>query len=113
MAMPGAFAEWTVDMLAALPDDGQRYEVIDGELFVTPAPSEMHQVVGGHFHTLLKAYLRGSSVGRPMISPSDVRKGDRTRNRVQPDVFVLRLREGNRPAYPYDLNDLLLAIEVA
>jgi Uma2 family endonuclease len=112
MAMPNAVTEWTVDMLDALPDDGQRYEVIDGALYVTPAPSEQHQVVAGHLYSLLKAYLKASSVGRPMISPADVRKGDRARNRVQPDVFVLRLREGNRPAYPYDLDDLLLAVEV-
>jgi Uma2 family endonuclease len=34
---------WTVDMLGTLPDDGQRYEIIDGELFVTPAPGYPHQ----------------------------------------------------------------------
>ena len=37
MAMPAEHTEWTVDMVRALPDDGNRYEVIDGELFVTPA----------------------------------------------------------------------------
>ncbi len=47
-----------------------------------------------------------------MISPADVRRGDRTRNRVQPDVFVVRLSEGKRPTYPYELHDLLLAVEV-
>jgi len=47
-----------------------------------------------------------------MISPADVRRGDRTRNRVQPDVFVVRVTDGRRPAYPYDLHDLLLAVEV-
>jgi Uma2 family endonuclease len=47
-----------------------------------------------------------------MISPSDVRKPDRRRNRVQPDVFVLKLADGKRPPYPYDLSDLLLAVEV-
>ena len=43
MAMPAQHTEWTVDMVRALPDDGNRYEVIDGELFVTPAPSVAHQ----------------------------------------------------------------------
>jgi len=42
MAMPAQPTEWTVDMVRALPDDGNRYEVIDGELFVTPAPSVAH-----------------------------------------------------------------------
>jgi Uma2 family endonuclease len=31
---------------------------------------------------------------------------------VQPDVFVVRLTDGKRPTYPYDLSDLLLAVEV-
>lgn len=112
MAMPAQKAEWTVEMLDALPDDGQRYEVIDGELFVTPAPRELHQLVVGELYAVLREYLLGSAVGRAMISPSDVRKEDRSRNRVQPDVFVLRLRDQKRPPYPYDIADLLLAAEV-
>jgi hypothetical protein len=43
MAMPAQPTEWTVDMVRALPDDGNRYEVIGGELFVTPAPSLIHK----------------------------------------------------------------------
>ena len=43
MAMPAYPTEWTVEMVRALPDDGNRYEVIGGELFVTPAPSWTHQ----------------------------------------------------------------------
>ena len=42
MGMPATIGNWTVDMLDALPEDGQRYEVIDGELFVTPSPGELH-----------------------------------------------------------------------
>src|SRR5918996_1914191 len=112
MAMPVAHTDWTVDMLDALPDDGQRYEIIDGELFVTPAPSDVHQLVAGAFYRRIDPYLRRANVGRALYSPADVRKGDRTRNRVQPDVFAVRLIDGKRPAYPYALADLLLAIEV-
>ena len=114
MAMPiVARSDWTVEMLDALPDDGQRYEIIDGELFVTPAPGDVHQLVLGELHARFHAYLRGTSVGKVMFSPADVRRGDRTRNRVQPDLFVVRLREGTRPAYPFELSDLLLTIEAA
>ena len=38
MAMPDSTGSWTVAMLDALPEDGQRYEIIDGVLYVTPAP---------------------------------------------------------------------------
>jgi Uma2 family endonuclease len=113
MAMPATIVDWTVDMLDELPDDGQRYEIIDGELFVTPSPRDVHQFVVGELYVRLHEYLRGSGVGKPVMSPSDVRRGDRTRNRVQPDVYVMRLTEGKRPDYPYELHDLLLAVEVA
>jgi len=100
-------------MLDALPDDGQRYEVIDGTLFVTPSPGEAHQDIVGALYRRLHQYLAGHGVGKAMVSPIDVRRGDRTRNRVQPDVFVVRVTGGARPAYPYGLQDLLLAVEVA
>ena len=113
MGMPAADALWTVDMLDALPDDGKRYEIIDGVLHVTPAPSDVHQLVVGELWRRLRDYLRPTDLARAMMSPLDVRRGDRTRNRVQPDVFALALVRGKRPPYPYNLSDLLLAIEVA
>ncbi|MEO5814671.1 MAG: Uma2 family endonuclease [Gemmatimonadaceae bacterium] len=111
--MPPTHVEWTVDMLDAMPDDGQRYEVIDGELFVTPAPAERHQLVALRLALLLDLYLGQRGVGRVLMAPADVRRGDRTNNRVQPDVLVVRLTEGKRPPYPYELHDLLLAVEVS
>ena len=96
MGMPAITQEWTVDMLDALPDDGQRHEIIDGVLFVTPGPGEMHQDVVGELYGLLRDYLMGSDIGKVMVSPSDVRRGDRRRNRVQPDVFVIQKIDGKR-----------------
>jgi len=113
MAMPAISSDWTVEMLDALPDDGQRYEIIDGVLYVTPGPGEGHQDIVGERYALLREYLMGSDIGKATVSPSDVRRGDRRRNRVQPDVFVIRRIDGKRPAYPYELHDLLLAVEVA
>jgi Uma2 family endonuclease len=113
MFMPATRTDWTVEMLDALEDDGQRYELIDGELFVTPSPSDAHQLVAGEFAFQLRRYLGGTRFGRVVTAPIDVRRGDRTRNRVQPDVLVLRLRDGLRPAYPYELRDLALIIEVS
>lgn len=113
MAMPAlARTDWTVDMLDALPDDGQRHEIIDGELFVTQAPSNVHQLLVGELLVRFRTYLRGSSIARAIMSPSDVRRPDRQRNRVQPDVYVFRLRNNEHPAYPFEFSDLLLVIEV-
>jgi len=110
--MPATHPEWTVDMLDALPDDGRRYEIIDGELFVSPSPSDAHHYIVDELLARLLTYLRGSRVGHPVVSPSDVRRDDRRRNRVQPDVFVVRVTNGKKLPFPFDLGDLLLATEV-
>lgn len=112
MGMPATHDHWTVEMLDALPDDGQRYEIIDGVLHVSPAPSHIHQLVLAAFHRRLHDYLRPGKIGRALMSPSDVRKGDRARNRVQPDVFAIALVGGDYPPYPFALSDVLLAIEI-
>ena len=41
--MPRGVADWTVDDLDALPGDGLRYELLDGILLVSPAPTRRHQ----------------------------------------------------------------------
>lgn len=48
------FGPWTTADLAGLPDDGQRYEIIDGSLLVTPGPSTTHQLVAGRLSTLIR-----------------------------------------------------------
>jgi Uma2 family endonuclease len=45
---------WTTDDLAGLPDDGQRYEIIDGSLLVSPPPSTKHQLVSGRLAVFLR-----------------------------------------------------------
>jgi len=112
MAMPALVADWTIDMLDALPEDGQRYELIDGVLHVTPSPNEGHQDVARDLCVRLSAYFAAGDVGTVMISPSDVWRDERHRNRVQPDVYVVQRVDGQRAPYPYHLRDLLLAVEV-
>lgn len=110
MAMPATRIEWTADMLDDIPDDGQRWEVIDGQLLVTPAPIDDHQLVLGELYVRFHAYIQRSKVAKVVFSPSDVRRG--TKTRMQPDLFVIALPDGRRPAYPYVLSDLLLTIEI-
>jgi Uma2 family endonuclease len=111
MAMPALpTTGWTVDMLEALPDDGMRYEIIDGELFVTPAPSYPHQRALREIFRQLDPYLGDAPSAELIFSPADVRSGPRTS--VQPDLFVMRKPvrlEGH--GWP-DLDSLLLAVEV-
>jgi len=46
----------TVDDLDAMPEDGNRYEVIEGELFVSRAPGLPHQIVAGNIQYQLRTY---------------------------------------------------------
>jgi Uma2 family endonuclease len=111
MSMPLANRIWDVDAVRALPDDGNRYEVIDGELFVTPAPSWTHQNAVMRLYRTLAAYLDREPYGHAMVAPADV-AFSRTRS-VQPDLFVVPLLEGLRPPRHFDeVRQLLLVVEV-
>ncbi len=59
----------TVDDLALLPDDGKRYELIEGELFVSTTPSLMHQRIVTTLVVELGVYLRQHPVGEVLTTP--------------------------------------------
>ena len=109
MAMP-ATTLWTADMVRALPDDGKRYEVIDGELFVTPSPVLLHQRAAFALAKLLSAYVDRHTFGDVLLAPADVLSAKHVL--VQPDVFVVPLIEGRKPASWEETTRLLLAIEI-
>ena len=101
---------WTVDEVHALPDDGNRYEVVDGELLVTPTPSWRHQDAVLAFADLIRPWLREHPVGHLLVAPADVVTGSRTL--VQPDLFVVPLVDGRKPGNWSEAGRLLLAVEV-
>ena len=112
MAMPTPLpVDWTAELVHALPDDGNRYEVIDGELFVTPAPSFVHQRAVLELAVRLRAHLREHPVADVMIAPADVEFRE-PHVMVEPDVFVIPLVEGRAPRTFQDAGRLLLAVEV-
>ena len=63
MAMPAEITGWTAAMARALPEDGKRYEVLDGRLVVSPAPSWTHQLVVGALYSRLRAYVAEHRLG--------------------------------------------------
>lgn len=77
---------YTVDDLDDRPDDGNRYELIDGTLIVTPAPTPPHQRVVARVWAVLDALLPGGF--EAFVAPFDVRLSADTL--VQPDVLVVR-----------------------
>ena len=74
---------WTSADLALLPDDGHRYEIVDGELFVAKQPHLEHQYCCGRIFTALDAWSRDTGRGRAVIAPG-VLFGDL--DNVVPDV---------------------------
>jgi Uma2 family endonuclease len=112
MAMPTMRRDWTVEDLLDLPDDdGNRYEVLDGELLVTPAPTFPHQRAVQSLWRLLDDYLRTQPIGEAFGVAVDV--VFTPRRAVQPDVLVLPFAaEGQRAQRFSDVGRLLLAAEV-
>ena len=62
----------TYEDYAALPDDGKRYELHEGELSVTPSPGRPHQRVLGNLHLILGPHVRSLGRGELFLSPFDV-----------------------------------------
>ena len=59
----------TITDLEAMPEDGNRYEVIEGELFVSCAPGLTHQQISGNIHYLIRSYLEENAIGSVVATP--------------------------------------------
>lgn len=72
---------------ARLPDDGKRYEVLDGELYVTPAPSPLHQRPSKRLQRRLEDYFEARGLGEVFNAPLDVILGPH--DIVEPDLVIV------------------------
>jgi Uma2 family endonuclease len=77
----------TYDDYAALPDDGQRYELHEGELSMTPAPGPGHQRISASLIDLLRPHVRSRGLGEVLYAPLDCILSPTTV--VQPDIIFL------------------------
>lgn len=101
---------WTIERLRALPDDRNRYEIVDGELFVTPSPSFPHQDAVASLFLQLRSYAVAHRVAHVLTAPADVEYDEHTV--VEPDILAMPLREGRKPRSWQEAGRLLLAVEV-
>ena len=100
---------YTADMVRALPDDGNRYEVAYGELLVTPAPRPWHEIVQRRLLVALDTYLRRHRVGEVLGSRADISWGPDVL--PSPDVFVVPLEQARTLDWSR-MQDLLLVAEI-
>jgi Uma2 family endonuclease len=74
-----------------LPQDGKRYEIIEGELYMAPAPTTKHQRSIGGLFRVLDRHIRDNTLGELFVSPIDVKLSRTTV--IQPDiVYVSKVR---------------------
>jgi len=108
MGMALRIPRFTIEMLDHFPDDGNRYELLDGVLLVTPAPSPMHQVVATRLATQLSQVLAPSRLAR-VVAVGAIQRGERTQ--LQPDVLVYPAKFPIE-TYWRDIHGWWLAVEV-
>lgn len=88
--VPAQAERLTVDDYRATPE-GARYQLVEGELIMAPAPSLYHQTITGNLHLLLAGFLQKQRLGRVFMAPCDVYLSDH--DVVQPDLlFVAQAR---------------------
>lgn len=116
MGMPAHARRWTAAEVRELTDEERhwpRYELIDGELLVTPAPRPVHQIAVSMLLFEITTYVSAQRLGLTLTSPSDLELEDDTV--TQPDVFVIP-RKYSHEGGPFrewrQVRGLLLAVEV-
>ncbi|HEX8358635.1 MAG TPA: Uma2 family endonuclease [Longimicrobium sp.] len=88
MATKPAFQHWTYAEFERLPDDGNRYEVIAGELVVSPSPRPKHQRALVRLTSALEDFTQEHGIGEVYIGPIDVIFGDG--DYLEPDLAFVR-----------------------
>jgi len=80
---------WTYEDYLALPDDGKRYEIIKGVLFVSNAPSYKHQYICMEISVAMRIFVKKNNLGVVLAAPFEVHLSEDTRP-VQPDILFIR-----------------------
>ncbi len=110
MGMPRTADRWTAERVRALPDDGNRHELVSGELVMTPSPRGVHQVAIAAMIKRLTPWLGATGIGHVLMSPADISLGED--EILQPDLFVYATATGRVLRDWSDISALLLVVEV-
>lgn len=111
MVMPSLLdQQWLPEDIWRLPNDGNRYECVDGALLVTPAPGSVHQELVIRLVNQFSAHVGLASLLRVLLSPADIRLASGTV--VQPDLFVYYRPDGGIAGDWKRIKALAVAIEI-
>lgn len=94
-----------------LPDDGKRYEILEGELYMTPSPMTRHQLIAFRLSHVIGTYLEAHPIGTGLAAPCDVILSET--DVVQPDLFIVlhgsvaRITEKNVQGPPDSVVEIL------
>ncbi|HET6681880.1 MAG TPA: Uma2 family endonuclease [Gemmatimonadaceae bacterium] len=85
MSVPIGTKQWTLAEVHSLPDDGNKYELVRGELFVTPCPSVRHESIAARLTRILDPYVEANGLGLVHRPRAVLRVRD---SEVEPDLMV-------------------------
>jgi Uma2 family endonuclease len=108
MGMAVAIPRYTVEDLETFPDDGNRYELLDGMLLVTPAAEVPHELILSRLRLILGQAVQGPKIGY-VFGPGVVIRPPNTQ--LQPDMLIVPFNVRPRSKW-IDLHDHWLAVEV-
>ena len=89
MHMATQLKRWTLEEVHSLPDDGNKYELVRGELFVTPPPSEDHETILARLSAVLVPYVAAHNLGVVYHPRAVMRVAG---SEVEPDLMVRQPR---------------------
>jgi len=92
--MSSAVKQWTLEEVHSLPDDGNKYELVRGELFVTPPPTYAHETVAARLLRILVPYVEEHGLGLVYAPRAVMRFAG---SEVEPDLMVRALHPGDQP----------------
>ena len=115
MTMPALRTRpWTIEEVEELIGQREgytpRYELVDGELLVTPGPSNRHQRIAFELAVLLRTYVLDHRLGEVCLGPGVVKLDPSSY--FEPDIYVVPAVNGRRQASTVLVTRLLLAVEV-
>ena len=87
-------APFTATEYRAMPDDGRRYQIVEGELFMAPAPNTFHQTVQANLLCILRPFVLQHALGTVLGAPYDIYLDEV--NVFQPDVLYVTREHASR-----------------